>query len=129
MNSPAVPPGYTYAHAIKIEALCRLGEMLRATERAQGRRSDLVPIGYKVKKQDIQTLDELHLARKTAVIATKLADLPQPQFEQVREGTTTMAQAIQSATQAIPQGRVPVPVDSLARLLVNVLAHSLPTSV
>lgn len=88
-----------YALSIKIEALRRLGEMLQATERNRGalRRGPAIP-----ERNDgaMPTLKELGLKPKTSMIAQKLAELPEKQFKQVREGTSTIAKAIREVVHA-----------------------------
>jgi len=53
-----------YAHAIKIDAQAKLGGFLRDGPDAQGRRTDLVPKGNQVKKQDVPTREDLGLTKK-----------------------------------------------------------------
>ena len=71
--------------------------MLRATQRAKGGQ----PYQHGstcTQSVQVETLPDLHVDRNTSSIAQHLANLPLEQFEQVREGTTTMAQAIQEVT-------------------------------
>ncbi len=80
------------AHSIKIEALRKLGEMLKATPRNEGAKGigkSAVPI-----RNSTPTLTELGLDRKTASVAQKLTELTDEAFEQVREGTETIAKAL-----------------------------------
>ena len=53
--------------------------MLKETERAQGKRTDLVPKGNQVEP----TLKELGLTKKESSSAQKLADLPKEIYEEV----------------------------------------------
>jgi len=67
-----------YAHAVKIEALARLGELLKATERASGAEGIgqpkcAVPGRYRTQPP---TLSTLGLSKKTSMIAQQLAALP-----------------------------------------------------
>lgn len=90
-----------YAHAIKIEALRRLGEMLKETDRNQGAKGSVVTgTGRVPVKDETPTLSDLGLDKKTSSIAQKLADLPSEQFEQVREGTASIAKAIRAVEHA-----------------------------
>lgn len=80
------------AHSIKLEALRKLGEMLKETPRAKGK----ILRGTKMEPRENQpqTLKELGLDKKTSAVAQRLAELPQDAFEQVREGHETIAKAI-----------------------------------
>jgi len=87
-----------YAHAIKIEALRRVGELLQATDRNTGVRvrggTTGGPIVEPPAKDAPPTLAELGIDKKLSSLAQKLADLPVQQFEQVAEGVTSVAAAI-----------------------------------
>lgn len=95
-----------YAHDIKIEALSQLGRMLKATprhppgpdktDRSQNG-TDLPPM-----------LSDLGLDKKTSSIAQKLASLPPEQFEHVKAGTASIAQAIREVNAARPRVDAPV---------------------
>ena len=91
------------AHAIKLEALRKLGEMLKAAPKAKGASG---PGRGKAGSKsgpafnDAPTLAELGLDKKTSSIAQKLADLPDEAFEQVREGHETIAKAIAAVKEA-----------------------------
>lgn len=80
------------ATSIKVEALRKLGEMLKATPRA----SKLFHGGSKKEptSNNEPTLAELGLDKKTSMVAQKLADLPEEAFEQVRAGHDSISQAI-----------------------------------
>lgn len=56
--------------------------------------------GDRRKYSDKEYLDDLGLAAKTSHIAQKLAELPIKQFEQVREGATTITKAIREVIHA-----------------------------
>jgi hypothetical protein len=75
---------------LKLRALCwvlrRVGEMLRETERAQGKRTDLVPKEYQVDSR--LTFDEIGLSKKESALAQKIAALPEEDFQQIKEGAT-----------------------------------------
>jgi hypothetical protein len=69
----------SYAHAIKIEALGRLGELLAGMEKAKGGATPGVGRRGKnavLQRNSIPTIPDLGLTRKTAMIATQLAALP-----------------------------------------------------
>lgn len=91
------------AHSIKLEALRKLGEMLKAAPKAKGASG---PGRGKAGSKsgpafnDAPTLAELGLDKKTSSIAQKLADLPDEAFEQVREGHETIAKAIAAVKEA-----------------------------
>jgi hypothetical protein len=86
-----------YAHAIRIEALRRLGELLKETEKRGPEHSK--GGGSKGSKRELlldapPTLADLGLDRKTSMIAQQLADLPADQFKQVEAGTATIAKVL-----------------------------------
>jgi hypothetical protein len=67
-----------YAHALKIEALARLGELLRVAPKAKGaegigKSASAVPERYRTQPP---TLANLGLSKKTSVIAQRPAGLP-----------------------------------------------------
>lgn len=91
------------AHAIKIEALRRLGEMLKATPRAAGGDHGGRPKidGTRVVPSiPTPTLKNIGLSKKTSAIAQHLARLPVKQFQQVRDGTSTITKAIRTVERA-----------------------------
>lgn len=61
-----------YAHGLKIEALSRLGELLQALPKNAGARG----IGKSGVPLKNPTLDDLHIDKKTAMVAQQLAALP-----------------------------------------------------
>lgn len=61
------------ATELKFEAERKLGTMLKKGDRAQGKRTDLVPQGNEVGKP---TLSELGISRKESSRAQMLTDLP-----------------------------------------------------
>ena len=71
-----------YAHAIRIEALRRLGEMLQVTEKATGTRGQLAGQDFSGGRLIVPpgntaaSLKELGLSKTTSSLAQKLADLP-----------------------------------------------------
>lgn len=80
-----------YAHAVKIEALRRLGELLKDTPKSKARFDGT---GKEPSKNDALTLADMGLDKKTSSIAQKLATLPAKDFEEVREGHKSIGQAI-----------------------------------
>jgi len=87
-----------YAHDIKIEALTQLGRMLQETPKAKGGQP-YQATGSKKGPVEL-TLSELGLDKKTSSLARKLASLPPEQFEQVKAGTASIAQAIREVIHA-----------------------------
>ena len=103
-----------YAHAIKIEALRRVGELLQATDRNTGAAGIGPPIAVlgRNRNQDAPpTLAELGIDKKLSSLAQKLADLPPEAFAHVAEGARSVAAAIrevkkeQAKKVAPPSGR------------------------
>jgi len=91
------------AASVKVDALRKLGEMLKAAPKAKGVRgqlkgrnssggTDLLP-----PENQAETLAELRIDKRTSAVAQKLAELPEAAFEQVREGNETMAKALAKA--------------------------------
>lgn len=92
-----------YAHAIKTEALRKLGVLLEATHRNAGRRLNGRGLGGSVKelpKDTRATLADLGIDKKVSWIARQLAALPQELFEQVRAGTLSLTNAVEGARRA-----------------------------
>jgi hypothetical protein len=97
------------AHSIKIEALRKLGEMLKATPRNEGAKgigASAVP-----KENRTPTLADLGLDKKTAMVAQQLTQLTDDAFEQVREGHETIAKALNALKppKATPPPAEPAP--------------------
>lgn len=91
-----------YATSIKVEALAQLGRMLKATQRNTGSRliggSEEYSGGSKVvPPDDIPTLAEMGLDKKTSKLAQDIAGLPEEQVEKVKQGVITLHKA-QKAT-------------------------------
>ncbi len=86
------------ATSVKIEAMRKLGEILQAAPKAIGTaglgRPKLGGTKMEPPKSDAPTLDELGLTKKESAVAQKLASLPEKAFEQVRDGSMTIAKAI-----------------------------------
>lgn len=84
----------SYATAIKIEALRQLGNMLKETERNKGVRSQLAGrnISGSTKleppENNIPTLSDLGIDKKTSSLAQQVADLSDEEIEKVKEGVT-----------------------------------------
>lgn len=98
------------AVSIKVEALRKLGEMLKASPKAAGVKgrftggSKLVPPA-----ETAPTLTELGLTKKESAVAQKLAALPEAEFQQVRDGHVTVTKAIAAVTQAKAAPKAPEP--------------------
>lgn len=87
------------AHSLKIDALRKLGELLKETPKAT---AFLGGSKKEPTRNDAPTLKELGLDKKTSSIAQKLAELPEAAFEQVRKGHETIAKAIAAVKGAKP---------------------------
>jgi len=81
-----------YATSIKIEALAQLGRMLQNTERATGGVAQRTRYS-KVTELDPPTLAEMGLDKKTSKLAQDIADLPEEQFEAVKQGVLSINKA------------------------------------
>lgn len=79
-----------YAHAIKIEALRRLGTMLKETPDAKTGPKPK-QLGSHMEPNSIPTLADLGINKKTSMTAQRLAELPPDKFKQVEGGTATLA--------------------------------------
>ena len=84
------------ATSIKVEALRKLGEMLKATPKAKGGQPFQKSTGTKVEpvENQAETLAELGIDKKTSSVAQALANLSDDAFEEVREGNETVAKAL-----------------------------------
>lgn len=86
-----------YAHSIKIDALTRLGEMLKATPKnigaAAGGKKD-APRGSIVEPRDTTpTLADLGIDKKVSMVAQQLANLPDDMRQAVAKREATISQA------------------------------------
>lgn len=101
------------AATVKVEALRKLGEMLRATPKAKGVRTlgGGTGAGGSVSAPPAQTptLAELGLTKKESAVAQQLADLPDAAFQQVREGHISVAKAIAAVDAAKKAEEAPKP--------------------
>lgn len=84
------------AHAIKIEALRKLGELLKGTPKNAGARG----VGKSGVPPEHPTLQELRIDKKTSSMAQKLAALPEKDFEAVRDGHEAVGKAIANASKS-----------------------------
>ena len=82
------------ATSVKVEAMRKLGEILQSTPKNQGAKGSAVPNRNRAHLDPTPTLDELGLSKKESAIAQKLAGLSEEAFEQVREGSVTIAKAL-----------------------------------
>lgn len=120
------------AHAIQVEALRKLGAILRRRPKAQGTRGQLkgtkdgsgatAVIGPE--PQRAPSYASVGLDHRTAGIAQGLADLPEAEFEQVRQGDVSVRHAIVAARRRQRDGafRVPAPVDGQPRRYAVILS-------
>lgn len=97
-----------YAGGIKLEALRRLGELLKAMPKAKG--------GQPYQKRStgstsepVATLASLGIDKKISMNAQRLAGLPQALFQQVKEGTISQTQACWEARHPNETTTTPVP--------------------
>lgn len=86
------------AVTVKVEALRKLGEMLQAAPKNEGRklagRDSFGGAKTEPPKNAPPTLAELGLTKKESAVAQKLAAMPAKDFQQVRDGHVTVAKAI-----------------------------------
>lgn len=106
------------ATAIKVEALRKLGEMLRAAPKAKGTagtgdanvgRGTTGGVKASPPVEGPPTLTELGLTKRESAVAQKLAALPEEAFEQVRDGHTTITKAIAAVEASKPKPTVATP--------------------
>jgi hypothetical protein len=85
------------ALSIKVEALRKLGEMLKAAPKAKGVKGQFTG-GTKSEPpaETAPTLAELGLDKKTSAVAQKLATLSDEAFSEVQAGNITIAKAIEA---------------------------------
>lgn len=82
-----------YATDIKIHALRKLGEMLKATERNKGAKgSTITSSGREPVKDDAPTLAELGIDKKVSMMAQRIASFTDDEVEQVARGVVTLTQ-------------------------------------
>lgn len=91
-----------YAYSIKIDALAKLGRMLKETERNQGALPGKTGVKGEPVLDATPTLAELGLTKKESSIAQKLASLPEDHFQAVKAGTESMTQAIKEVEESKP---------------------------
>ena len=96
------------ATSIKVEALRKLGEMLKATPKATG--GDAQRTRFQKSTESPETLAELGIDKKTSSVAQALANLSEAAFEEVREGNETVSKAIAKVKEAKAAPPPPHPV-------------------
>ena len=96
------------ATSIKVEALRKLGEMLKATPKATG--GDAQRTRFQKSTESPETLAELGIDKKTISVAQALANLSDAAFEEVREGNETVSKAIAKVKEAKAAPPPPPPV-------------------
>lgn len=79
------------ATSVKVEAMRKLGEILQAAPKATAFLGGTKKVPT---RNEAPTLDELGLTKKESAVAQKLASLTDEAFEQVRDGSVTIAKAI-----------------------------------
>lgn len=92
-----------YAHAVKYEALRRLGELLAVMEKAKGTRGQGRPrIGGPEREPPISapTLAELGLDKKVSAAAQQLAMLPADLFARVKANEASVAEVLRELAHA-----------------------------
>lgn len=86
------------ATSVKVEAMRKLGEILRETPKASGTagvgRPKIGDTKKALPKSEAPTLADLGLTAKESAVAQKLASLTDEAFEQVRDGSVTISKAI-----------------------------------
>ncbi len=85
---------------VKVEALARLGKLLKNMPKAEGTRGQLIGrgiIGGSRTVPPISTLEQIGLTRKTSAVAQQLAALPKDTREAIarREGKNNGEQTFQ----------------------------------
>lgn len=97
------------AHSIKIEALRKLGEMLKEAPKNTGVRLAGRNVGGAIVEPptNVPTLADLGIDKKTSAVAQKLSELPDADYEQVREGNVTVAKAIAAIDATKPRAKKP----------------------
>jgi hypothetical protein len=89
------------AVAVKVEAVRELGAVLKVTPKATGLAGQFTGgIQAAPPVKDAPTYAELGLSKKEAAFAQKLAELPEAEFQRVRNGTVSAANAVAAATAA-----------------------------
>ncbi len=90
-------------HAKKYAVLAerKLGEMLAATERAKGKRTDLVTTSNQV--DDKPTLTDLGITKRESAEAQKLAEMPEEVVAKIAEGKVAKSKAIREVNKAKKQ--------------------------
>jgi N6-adenosine-specific RNA methylase IME4 len=84
-----------HAHAVKMRALARLGELLKDLPKAKGARGQGRPAKGGTRSEPPKTtptLAEMGVSKKVASVAQQLADLPDATREAIAQRETTIAQ-------------------------------------
>lgn len=85
------------AHSIKIDALRRLGELLRDAPKNKGQ---LLRGTEQEPRENAPTLAEMGIDKKTSAMAQKLAAMPERDFQAVRDGHEAVGKAIAKASKS-----------------------------
>lgn len=107
-----------YAHSIKIDALTRLGEMLKATPKNTGAKGIGPIVVPDENRNQPPTLADLGIDKKVSMVAQQLASLPEDMRQAVAKREATISQA---RSQVSEQKRA----DDLARPAVAVLPEGI----
>lgn len=108
-----------YAHSIKIDALTRLGEMLKATPKNKGMAGSMVTGSTREPVKDsTPTLADLGIDKKVSMVAQQLASLPDDMRQAVAKREATISQARKQVSE---QKRA----DDLARPAIADLPHGI----
>lgn len=104
-----------YAHAVKIDALRKLGELLKDAPKAKARFDGT---SKEPSRNGAETLADMGLDKKTSSMAQKLASLPQKDFEAVRDGHEAVGKAIAKVdgTRKEPSKGTPKPAGDVAKI-------------
>ena len=111
-----------FAHAVQVEAMRRLGEILREAPKAAGTKGRGRPFLGGARREPPNsrtqppTLKEIGLTKKESSIAQTLADLPAAQFDQVRANTISITAAMREVVHA-KRPSVPLPDRGTYRVL------------
>jgi len=101
-----------YAHAIKIHALAKLGELLAVMPKNVGAKGSVVSGAGRVPVKDTTaTYADLGLSKKTAAVAQQLATLPLSTRDAIAQQETSISEALREKKRAttkamdLPAGR------------------------
>lgn len=107
----------SYAHAVKIEALAQLGDMLKGMEKQAGGRGLKGGGRNRGSTKELQldappTLEELGIDKKTSMIAQQLSALPEEIRQEIVERETSLKTAQREAKRAEVKEAAALPADT-----------------